>query len=410
MFSRLVVLILLVWTHAYGLNVVADCGAIPCDSSGVCVDSWAAFQKCAHARTVFVPAGEFMIGNTVQVGVDAGNQQQSWTLRGEGWTSRLRWAHNGTLFEFPKGGRNVFISSIAIVGNGVSPKAVDATVFSFSSLALSEFHNVLMDSGGGSFFRTRDYIDTVSFTDCVLWEMTGVGYTLAEGAEVRIRGGRIVGPSLSTHLQNDSSIGVLITGNCGGVHVHGTDVIALGTGVLANNSSGKGSNRELFFTQATFDSNIIGVHIQDNSYVSVAGLWAASSLAHQVLIEGETAQFVAAGGTIFNGKCLCPTNRHVALMTLCFRWSLFHPWQQNSAPWLWERHHGSWWHCYIERDRNSQQPAQRRMATQGKHSIVSHFWIALVWQWARHLVRRKCSFTCERMHVRSPSQCDIVDD
>ena len=122
---------------------------------------------------------------------------------------------------------------------------------------------------------------------------------IGRGSEVRILGGRIIGPA----NKSDGSVGVHATGGNGGVHVAETDVIGLGTGVLLDASGGAGSNREVFITHATMDSDGIGLHVVDDSYVSVAGCWAASSDRHNVLIDVNAtgAVVVIAGGTIFNG-------------------------------------------------------------------------------------------------------------
>lgn len=62
-----------------------------------------------------------------------------------------------------------------------------------------------------------------------------------------------------------------------GVHVTTTDLIGGHIGMLIDASNGAGSNREIFLTQATLDSNWRGLAIADNAYVSVAGCWTASS-------------------------------------------------------------------------------------------------------------------------------------
>lgn len=125
---------------------------------------------------------------------------------------------------------------------------------------------------------------------------------IGRGSEVRILGGRIIGPA----NRSDGSIGVHATGGNGGVHVAEVDVIGLGTGVLLDASGGAGSNREVFITHATMDSDGVGLRVADDSYVSVAGCWAASSDRHNILIDANAsgAVVVVAGGTIFNGGVL----------------------------------------------------------------------------------------------------------
>lgn len=92
------------------------------------------------------------------------------------------------------------------------------------------------------------------------------------------------------------------------MHIGTTDINGLGVGLQLDQSVGGISNREIFLTQATFDSNGIGINVLDNSYISVAGLWAASSDLHQIYVApNTTALLVIAGGTIFNGGVYeCP--------------------------------------------------------------------------------------------------------
>lgn len=62
-----------------------------------------------------------------------------------------------------------------------------------------------------------------------------------------------------------------------GVHVWSTDLIGGNIGMLIDASNGQGSNREIFLTHATLDSNWRGLAVADDAYVSVAGCWTASS-------------------------------------------------------------------------------------------------------------------------------------
>jgi hypothetical protein len=146
--------------------------------------------------------------------------------------------------------------------------------------------------------------DTNTVRDVIMWEIHGTGIEIGHGSEIRILGGRIVGIG----NRFDQSIGIHCTGNNGGVHVENIDTIALAIGILIENSSGAGSNREIFISQATIDSNGQGLVIRDNSYVSIIGIWAASSTMHQVYIEeNTTALLTISGGTIFNGGVYeCP--------------------------------------------------------------------------------------------------------
>ena len=152
----------------------------------------------------------------------------------------------------------------------------------------------------------RGVADTNTIRDVVMWDIQGTGIEIGYGSEIRVLGGRIIGLA----LRFDQSIGIHITGNNGGVHIENTDIIALATGILIANSNGKGSNREIFISQATIDSNGQGLTIRDNSYVSIVGIWAASSTQYQVFVDFNTSALVSiSGGTIFNGGVYeCPSH------------------------------------------------------------------------------------------------------
>ena len=69
-----------------------------------------------------------------------------------------------------------------------------------------------------------------------------------------------------------------------------------------DSSAGVGSNREIFFNQATLDSNGRGLSIVDDSYVTFAGCWAASSVLDNIWVAPglDHPLLVVVGGTIFN--------------------------------------------------------------------------------------------------------------
>eukprot|EP00698_Gefionella_okellyi_P017762 TRINITY_DN5240_c0_g1_i4.p2 TRINITY_DN5240_c0_g1~~TRINITY_DN5240_c0_g1_i4.p2 ORF type:complete len:264 (+),score=64.77 TRINITY_DN5240_c0_g1_i4:1512-2303(+) len=154
------------------------------------------------------------------------------------------------------------------------------------------------DTPMGSGINFGPLTDSVSVLECQMWLVTGTGVTIGKGSEVRIEGGRIIG----TAARNDGSIGVHVTGNNGGVHIVATDVIGLQEGVRLEDSSGAGSNREIFISQATMDSNWRGLSVLDNSYVDITGCWAASSVQDNIWVAPGLAGplLVMTGGTIFN--------------------------------------------------------------------------------------------------------------
>ena len=186
-------------------------------------------------------------------------------------------------------------SRYAIYADGLVKSLIEHLYFNSNDSIQSPFPSAIAMAG---------VADTNTVRDVLMWEIHGTGIKIGHGSEVRVLGGRIIGPG----NRSDTSIGVHCTGNNGGVHIENTDIIALGTGVLIENSSGAGSNREIFISHATIDSNGQGLVIRDNSYVSINGLWAASSTQSQVYVDENTSALLSiSGGTIFNGGVYeCP--------------------------------------------------------------------------------------------------------
>ncbi|CAF2091842.1 unnamed protein product [Rotaria magnacalcarata] len=196
------------------------------------------------------------------------------------------------------------------ITSSVVLKSLDKFAIYAEDLVESQIEHLIINSNDSKSFPVPSGIgmigvaDTNTIRDVVMWEIKGTGIQIGYGSEIRISGGRIIGAG----IRFDASIGIHCTGNNGGVHIENTDIIALGTGILIANSSGVGSNREIFISHATIDSNGRGLVIRDNSYVSIIGIWAASSTIDQVFIdENTTAVLSISGGTIFNGGVYeCP--------------------------------------------------------------------------------------------------------
>ena len=198
-----------------------------------------------------------------------------------------------------------------ITSSSVS-KSLDKFAIYAENLVRSQIEHLLINSNDSKTYPASGGIamvgvaDTNTIRDVIIWEIKGTGIQIGRGSEVRVLGGRIVGAG----LRFDESIGIHCTGNNGGVHVENTDIIALATGMLIDSSSGAGSNREIFISHATIDSNGQGLVIRDNSYVSIIGIWAASSTLHQVFVDFNSSALLSiSGGTIFNGGVYeCPNN------------------------------------------------------------------------------------------------------
>jgi hypothetical protein len=307
----------------FGAFDIRDYGAI---GNGV-ADCTAAIQAALDAAvgagggTVFIPAGLWRVAGGVTV---APPKTVPLSLRGEGWASALLWERDADLLTFaPANGEplaHALLTDFAVLCGGAAPKSAASAALRFPAGIVRSTLSTLLFYGSGPLPNAslgsavacgtnldlggRAVTDTVTVRDTLHWFFRGTGVVIGRGSEVRLLGGRLVGMG----TRSDGSVGVHVTGNNGGVHVSETDVIGLGTGVLLSNDSGAGSNRETFITHATMDSDGVGLLVNDSSYVSVAGCWAASSDQAQVLLaEGAAGAHVAiVGGTIFNGGVLAP--------------------------------------------------------------------------------------------------------
>ena len=337
-------------TQAFDLNAssatVESCGAV---GDGV-TDASQAVQQCIHqtqagGRLSF-PAGQWLVSQTIMV--KSGGS--SFDLGGTGWSSNVLWAADEHLFQWVGMAHQVTLHDLAITSVGQN-KSPGSTAIRFTEgLRDSVIFKVLvMGTGGGPLagglhkttaagggFDLGVETLTVELTYCEVWTATGFGVKVGWGAEVRIGGGRFEGASTST------GIGVLLTGGNGGVHLTTTDVGLWHIGLLSNQSDPAqhsnvrpgGSNRELFLTQATLDSCHVGMLILDQAYVSVSGLWVASSDYANIHVAApgcrdrscgapsaqqtkNSATLVITGGTLFNAAAACPLPGNAARPASC---------------------------------------------------------------------------------------------
>ena len=277
-------------------------------------DDTAAFQRTFDALgdgpgQVVVPTGNFLLTKSVHCASPG-----LFSVRGEGPGSNLLWSFDDHLLSFA--GSTVAMATLSdfTVASVGAKKSRGSAALSFpAGVVKSQFENIqLIGAGGlpsgggvpnttpiGTGFDLGTVTDTVALRNCLLWFGSGVGIKIGHGSEVRVEGGRWIG------TKNDGgpkdSVGIYVTGNNGGVHVTSSDVISWGTGIQLDATNGKGSNREIFLTHATLDSNQRGLAVFDNSYVSIAGCWAASSDLDNIWTHpSSNAQLAISGGTIFN--------------------------------------------------------------------------------------------------------------
>jgi len=253
----------------------------------------------ARGGHIYFPAGRYRITKSLVF-----SSADRFDVTGDGRTSVLLHENNEPLLLWNENSpcRESSIRNLAFfsVKNQKSPDV--AVIDCRGGTERSFFSNLLLSgSGMGSGIFVEKVTDTTTLDHCLLWGIGGTGIKVARGAEVRIVGGRVTG-SNPYHGVGQTTTAIHLTGGNGGVHVVTTDLIGVHT-CLRIGDPGAPSNREVFITHATFDSSTHGIHQVDNSYLSIAGCWAASSDEDQILIDKDShgAIVVIFGGTIFNG-------------------------------------------------------------------------------------------------------------
>lgn len=270
----------------------------------------AAFQAAIQAKggRIHFPSGHYRLTRAIQI-----TSADRIDITGDGFSSVLHYHADEPAFLWSEttACRESSVRDLCLAASG-SDKSPSTPAISLQGGAeRSFFQNLLFNSdsvrvGGG--IEVLKVMDTTTLDHCQFWGITGTGIKVAQGSEVRILGGRVIGRD----RYSDKSIGIHLTGNNGGVHVATTDIIGLETAMKIGEAGGP-SNREIFITHATFDSSIHGVVQVDHSYTSIAGCWAASSDEEQILIDSTATGAIVSisGGTIFNGGAYeKPGNHH----------------------------------------------------------------------------------------------------
>ena len=254
-------------------------------------------EKC-HGGHIHFPAGRYRLCGSLVF-----SSSDRIDITGDGWSSTLLHESDEPLLLWDENApcRDSSVRHLAITAFGKDKSPQVPAILCAGGAERSMFSQLYFNAEGvrmGGGIAVKKVMDTTTLDHCLMWGVTGTGLEVARGAEVRIFGARITGHDRYA----DTSIGVDLTGNNGGVHIVTTDIIALHTALVIGHESGP-SNREIFITHATFDSCLHGIVQRDRAYVSIAGCWAASSDEEQILLDHNAGGAIMSisGGTIFNG-------------------------------------------------------------------------------------------------------------
>lgn len=272
----------------------------------------------ARAGRVYFPAGSYVLTAPIVL-----STQGTVDLAGDGQSSILVWKHKGHAIWW-KGvaAARSSVRDLRVAASG--PKAADSAAICCDSGATdTSFDNLWLDSldggrssvpigmlfGDGRYTTDKDARATLNVTveNCYFCDISHVGLSVGAQGEFRVTGGRFIAANLSSGYCA-GSIGILLRGWMGGFHLTDTDVSCFEVGMQIGAARRDEhpdaiQNREIFITHATPDSCRTGLAIYDDSYVSIAGCWAASSKDAQIVVMSSAtgAKLVIAGGTIFNG-------------------------------------------------------------------------------------------------------------
>jgi hypothetical protein len=277
------------------------------DDSGVAQKAIDAATDAGEARVHF-PSGQYRLGRGLVV-----SREARLDITGDGFSSDLRFEADEPALTWT-GDAPCRMSSVrdlclSSVGTDKSPETPAIACLGGTEWGTLFDHLYFRGDGArlGGGIAIDKVADTTTFNHCTIWGVTGTGLTIARGSEARIIGGRIIGAADPYNGLPEGSVGILLTGDSGGVHVLTTDIIALDTGMQVGLPGGN-MNREIFITHATFDSCRNGLWIRNAAYVSIAGCWAASSDEAQIISDSEQgvltpggAILVINGGTVGNG-------------------------------------------------------------------------------------------------------------
>jgi hypothetical protein len=287
-------------------------------------DDTPAVQSCvtaaltAGAGRVYFPAGSYVLTAPITLA-----SKGTVDLAGDGQSSVLIWKHPGHAIWWkavPAARSSVGDLRIAAAGPKNAESAAiccdsGATDMLFGNLWLDSFDEgrssvpIGMLFGDGKYTTDKDAKSTLNVTveNCYFCDVSHVGLSVGAQGEFRVTGGRFIAANLSSGYCV-GSIGILLRGWMGGFHLTDTDVSCFEVGMQIGAARRDQhpdaiQNREIFITHATPDSCRTGLAIYDDSYVSIAGCWAASSKDSQinVLSSAVGAKLVISGGTIFNG-------------------------------------------------------------------------------------------------------------
>jgi hypothetical protein len=262
----------------------------------------------SNGGSVFIPAGTYKITKTLHVTFSGPT-----SIRGEGDNTLLLWCFDGDLFAWDQGSFSHVIKDLMI--NSTIDQSPDSTAFNLTkgptyNLEIKKVHIRALNSpsnpikfGSGIKIstvhrgrRTPKECGSLRFTDLELWHYKGTAIKIMDSTDVWIRGCRM--PACD---KPQSSIGIHVAGNSGGVLIENCDIIEVGTCIYVSKPRDRPGNSEVFIVGGACDRSNYGLRVKDSPIIGCTGSWFASCLYRNIFVENRARpRLEITGGIIHN--------------------------------------------------------------------------------------------------------------
>lgn len=266
-----------------------------------------AIDSVVNGGVIYFPSGKYKITQTLNI--EKPRNGNGFTIMGNGDDSVLLHSFTDNLFNFTEWTSLINVRNIRIT---CTVRQTSGSAFYFlNGVYQASFINCRYDLDNEEELSNRHYpwsffncpnavtTDTIAFINCYIEHVDGPCYHLGRGSSVWVTGGRVIGTGFTEN--RETSIGLLFTGDMGGVYLTSVDIIACHIGLHSTNEI-EAQNREYFINNVTFDGNDTGVLIADDVFISLSNVWLCTSKnsCFQVL-EGSNPEIVQTGGTVSMG-------------------------------------------------------------------------------------------------------------
>jgi hypothetical protein len=270
---------------------------------------------------LYIPGGSYRINKTLHVTFSGPT-----SIKGDGDNSLLLWNFDGDLFVWDQGSFSHVIRDLVI--NATLDQRPQSTAFNLTMGATTNFEvskvhiSALASPGNPIKFGSGIKVSTVyagantprecgslRFTDLELWHYRGTAIRVEDSTDVWIRGCRM--PAID---RPQSSVGIHVAGNSGGVLIENCDIIQVDICIYVTKRGirdARPGNSEVFIVGGACDLSNYGLRVKDSPIIGCTGAWFASCVYRNILVENRTKpRMEITGGIIHNAGPFTGENVH----------------------------------------------------------------------------------------------------